>query len=66
MGVINIMNATQNPLYRILVIKLEEKIHLDDLSGDGRLIIKGVLREQNGRMCTQLIWLKAETSGELL
>jgi hypothetical protein len=49
--------------YRILVGKPEEK---EDLDIDGRITYKWILEEWGGVVWTGFIWLRIETSGEVL
>jgi hypothetical protein len=37
--------------------------HLEDLSTDGRIILKWRLEKQDGMAWTALIWIKKQTSG---
>jgi hypothetical protein len=46
--------------------ELKDRDHFKDLSIDGRIILKYILKKQNGRTWTGLIWLRTEPSGRLL
>jgi hypothetical protein len=43
----------------------DEKGHLQVPGGDGTTILKGVLKEQDGRMWTRCMWLSNGSSGGL-
>ena len=49
----------------LLGANVRERGRLYDLSIDGR-IFKCILREQDGRVRTELVWLSTETSDRLL
>jgi len=49
---------------KILVGKMEQRGHLEDLGVDGR--IKSKLKKWNGRGCTEVTWLGKGASGRLL
>jgi len=42
-------------------MKVED--HLEDLSTDERIILKWILKKQDGMAWTGLIWIKKQTSG---
>jgi hypothetical protein len=44
---------------------LSERDHLKDLSRDGRIILKWILKNSDGRAWTGLIWLRIEPCGRL-
>jgi hypothetical protein len=45
---------------------LKESDHLEDLEMDGRIILKCILRQVDGRMWTGCTWLRRDTSAGLL
>jgi len=49
----------------VLVGKVRERAHLEDLAIDGRIIIKWIFKKQEG-METGLMWLRIGTGGGLL
>jgi hypothetical protein len=51
--------------YRVLVGKPEEREQLEDLSIDGRIILKWIFKKWEGTW-TGLIWLRIRTRGGLL
>jgi hypothetical protein len=51
--------------YRVLVGNLKERNSLEDLSVDGTVILKWALKEHNGMVWNNLIWLKTGKSGGL-
>jgi hypothetical protein len=53
-------------LYKVLEGKPEGKRPLGGLGTDGRIILKWILKKQDRRMWTGLIWLRIGTSGMLL
>jgi hypothetical protein len=52
--------------YNIVVAKPECKDHSEDLGVDGTTILEWILGKQGGRVWTAFIWLRRETSIELL
>ena len=44
---------------------MKERDHLEDLHMDGRIILKLILRDYNGRMWTEFSWLRIGYSGGL-
>ena len=48
-----------------LNISYIERDHLEDLSLDGRIIVKLILKKSVGRAWVGLTWLRVRTSGEL-
>jgi hypothetical protein len=44
---------------------LKERSHLEGLGIDRRIILKWILKKENGRVWTGLIWLMTWTSGRL-
>jgi hypothetical protein len=53
-------------MHRVLVCKLKGRDCVEELSIDGRIILKWILKRLSGRVWTELIWLAIETSGRLL
>jgi len=51
--------------YRVLVGNMKERANLEDLSVDGTVILKCVLKEHNGMAWSGFIWLKTGKSGGL-
>jgi hypothetical protein len=43
--------------YMGLVGRSKERDHFEDLDLDGRMILKWILKKQDGRSCTGFIWL---------
>jgi hypothetical protein len=43
-----------------------EEVHLENVSVDGRLLLKWILKKYGVRMETGLIWLRTRPSGGLL
>jgi hypothetical protein len=48
-------------IYRILVGKLVGKSLLEDPDVDGRIVLRWIFMEWDGRMRTELSWLRVET-----
>jgi hypothetical protein len=46
--------------------KLKETTLMEDLHKDGRIILKWILKTQDGRTWSGLVWTNMETSGRLL
>ena len=49
-----------------LVGKPKGRDHFEDVDLDGRMILKWVLKKQDGRGCTGFIWLRVGTGGAVL
>jgi hypothetical protein len=49
-----------------LVGKLKRRDHCEELSVDGKVILECILGKLGGDFWTGCIWLRIETSGELL
>jgi hypothetical protein len=45
---------------------LNEGDHCEELDIDGAIILKWTLKKYNRRLSAELIWLRTETTGELL
>jgi hypothetical protein len=45
---------------------LNERDHLEDIAGDGRITLKRILKKQDRRVQIGFIWLKIRTGGKLL
>jgi len=43
-----------------------DRIHLEGIGVDGRIILKWIFKKWDGEAWTGLIWLKIETGGGLL
>jgi hypothetical protein len=52
--------------YRVLVWKSKGKSHLEDVTIDGRIILKGIIKKAVGKAWFGLIWPRIETSGGIL
>jgi hypothetical protein len=52
--------------YRILVVRPEERSHLEVLGVDGRILLKAILQKWGAGTWRGLIWLRIGTSGRLL
>jgi hypothetical protein len=52
--------------FKILVGRSEDRNHLKDPGIVGRIILKWIFKDWNGREWTGLIWLRIGTSGGLL
>jgi hypothetical protein len=52
--------------YKVLVGEPKETVHLEDVSVDGRIILKSILKKPFARAWIGLFWLRIETSGGLL
>ena len=59
------MYGVEKYTYRVLVGKREEMNHLEDVVVDGRIILKCILRVQDGMICIGLICLCRGANGEL-
>jgi hypothetical protein len=49
-----------------LVVNLNERDYLEDLSVDGRILLKEIFNKRDGRARTGLIWFITETSSGML
>ena len=52
--------------YRILVVKLKERDHLEDIGIGERIILKWTFKMWGWRVWTELVWFRIETGGRLL
>jgi hypothetical protein len=46
-----------------LVLNLKKRGHWEEIGVDGRIILKWILKKQNGRMWIGFFWLRMGTSG---
>jgi hypothetical protein len=60
------MHGNYENAYKILVERPEKRGHSKDLGIDKRIILKCILQKQGGRMWTELIWFRMQTSGGIL
>jgi len=52
--------------YRILVGRLQGRGSLKDMGTAGRIILKGILKERDGRAWSEMVWLSGQTRGGVL
>jgi predicted metal-binding protein len=64
-GYVTRMGEKRNA-YMLLVGKLKERDHEEDLDECGRVILKWMLEKEDEVMYTGFMWLRAETSGGFL
>jgi hypothetical protein len=68
-GVFKAISATENT-YKISYMECKEstgQVHLKQYLGIcGRIMLKWIVKKQDGKMWTALIWLQVETSGWVL
>jgi len=53
-------------MHGVLVCNQKERDCVEELSIDGRIILKLILKRLSGRVWTELIWFGVETSSRLL
>jgi hypothetical protein len=51
---------------RVRSENLKGRDHSHDLSLDGKIILERILGKEGGKLLTEFIWLRTETSGGLL
>jgi hypothetical protein len=52
--------------YKFWSENLKGRGHSEDVSANGRMILKWILEEQGGKLWTECIWLRIGTSGRHL
>jgi hypothetical protein len=60
------MDDRDENAYNILLENLNGSDHSEVLGIGGKIILKRILEKQGGKLWTGFIWLRIETSGELL
>jgi len=53
-------------MHRVFMCNQKERDCVEELSIDGRIILKLILKRLSGRVWTELIWLGIETRSRLL